>query len=90
MRARGCPWDRRTCASAWNNGHFRVYDWALANGCPKCDSDDTTGRGDRSNTLLANIEIFFPEDYEDDKDDGDDFGEDDEYDDFEEEDEGGW
>ena len=62
-----------------NNGHFRVYDWARANGCPNCDSDDTTGRGDRSNALLETIEIFFPEDYEDDEDEVDDeVGEDDE------------
>ena len=90
LRARGCPWDRRTCASAWNNGHFHVYDWARANGCRNCDSDDMTGRSDRSNALLENIEIFFPEDYEDEDVEGDDFAEDEEYDDFDEEDEGGW
>jgi hypothetical protein len=49
-----------------------------------------TGRSDRSNALLENIEIFFPEDYEDEDVEGDDFGEDEEYDDFDEEDEGGW
>ena len=55
LRARGCPWDRRTCASASNNGHFGVYLWARANGCPNCHPDDKTGRSHRSNLLLETI-----------------------------------
>ena len=34
LRANGCPWDEKTCASAAQAGHLEVLQWARANGCP--------------------------------------------------------
>mmetsp|Transcript_10424 Transcript_10424/g.35410 ORF Transcript_10424/g.35410 Transcript_10424/m.35410 type:complete len:99 (-) Transcript_10424:975-1271(-) len=34
VRAHGCPWDARTCASAASRGHLQVLQWARANRCP--------------------------------------------------------
>ena len=81
LRARGCPWDERTRASARNSGHFDVYDWARANGCPACDPDDRTGRSRRSNLLLERIERFFGEEDDEDEEEEDEW--DDEWDDDE-------
>jgi hypothetical protein len=33
-RQNGCPWDKRTCASAEEGDHLEVLKWARANGCP--------------------------------------------------------
>ena len=33
-RARGCPWDERTCEAAAASGHLGVLRWARAHGCP--------------------------------------------------------
>ena len=30
----GCPWNKRTCQKASENGHLKVLQWAHANGCP--------------------------------------------------------
>ena len=37
VRANGCPWDWRTCASAAEEGHLEVLQWARQNGCPWCE-----------------------------------------------------
>ena len=34
LRANGCPWDEKTCASAAQAGHLEVLQWARANDCP--------------------------------------------------------
>jgi hypothetical protein len=34
LRAKGCPWDARTCTYAALHGHLEVVKWARANGCP--------------------------------------------------------
>ena len=33
-RAKGYPWDERTCMLAAKNGHLEVLKWARAHGCP--------------------------------------------------------
>ena len=33
-RAKGYPWDERTCMLAAKNGHLEVLQWARAHGCP--------------------------------------------------------
>ena len=33
-RAKGCPWDERTCYEAAKEGHLEVFQWARDNGCP--------------------------------------------------------
>lgn len=38
---KGCKWDIWTCYTAALNGHFDIFQWALANGCP-CDDTFTT------------------------------------------------
>ena len=34
LRAKGCPWDWRTCAYAAEFGHLEVLQWARENDCP--------------------------------------------------------
>jgi hypothetical protein len=33
-RAKGCPWDERTCWGAAEGGHLEMLQWLCANGCP--------------------------------------------------------
>ena len=33
-RAKGCPWDIKTCIRTGDEGHSEVFRWAHANGCP--------------------------------------------------------
>jgi hypothetical protein len=38
-RANQCPWNKRTCTYAAENGHLELLKWARENGCP---SDENT------------------------------------------------
>ena len=64
-----------------NNGHFGVYLWARANGCPNCHPDDKTGRSHRSNLLLETIVRFYGFDEVDEEDEKDEKDEEDDFDD---------
>jgi hypothetical protein len=35
LRANGCPWNKRTCEWAAQGRHFKLLNWAIANGCPR-------------------------------------------------------
>ena len=34
LRAKGCPWDKWTCANAAKGGHLEMLKWLRAEGCP--------------------------------------------------------
>ena len=47
----GCPWDERTLALASANSHFKVVEWAVANGAPVASDFDEDSDEDSDETL---------------------------------------
>jgi hypothetical protein len=35
LRANGCPWNRQTLIEAKLSRHLELFNWAIANGCPR-------------------------------------------------------
>jgi hypothetical protein len=41
-REHDCPWSWTTLSNARDNGHMEVVQWALENGCPDGEPEDTS------------------------------------------------